>query len=210
MTEPISLSLPELAARWHLTEREVLERAAQRALPLYFYFDGLVFDFGDKWQRAGGDAEALRERAADQERLEKVELTLARQARHRVGWLKLSPWEHSFDDAEMAQHQAEALRLQASINATTRRLDERGEGRQRSVRNGLLRLAPRTIKALAEHGEITFPAYAYLPPSAAEAATGKAAVVALEEGFPLRKVLKPSELCAAMQDVLQWEAAAGD
>lgn len=43
--EPITLTLAELASRWNKTTRQVLELG----LPMYFYFDGLVFDFGDKW-----------------------------------------------------------------------------------------------------------------------------------------------------------------
>jgi hypothetical protein len=207
MTEPISLTLPELAARWHLSQRQVLERALQHAMPLYFYFDGLVFDFGDKWQRAGGDAEAVRQLAAHRERLETVQLDLQRQARFRAGWLKLSPWEHPFDDAETARHEADAQRLQHDIDELGKRLAERDAARQRSIRNGLLRAAPKTIKALAEHGQVAFPAYAYLLLSAADAANGKATVVALEDGFPLRTVLATDELCAAMQDVKQWDSA---
>ena len=209
MTDAISLTLPELAARWNLSQRQVLAHALQHALPLYFYFDGLVFDFGDKWQRAGGDAEAVSQLAASEERVEAIQLSLQRQARFRAGWLKLSPWETPFDDAEIARQQADVQRLLTEIESLTQRLAQRTEARQRSVRNGLLRVAPRTIKAMCEHDQVAFPAYAYLPPSANEAATGKAAVVALEEGFPVRAVLTPADLCVAIKDVEQWENAAG-
>jgi hypothetical protein len=148
--------------------------------------------------------------AAHQERVEVVQLTLQRQARYRSGWLKLSAWEHPFDDEETARHQAEVQQLQHNIAELGTRLADRDAARQRSVRNGLLRAAPRTIKALAEHGQVPFPAYAYLPPSAKAAASGKATVVALEDGFPLRTVLTTDELCAAMQDVQKWETAAGN
>ena len=50
MIEPLTLTVAELAARWKLSGREALERG----LPTYFYFDGLVFDFSDKWHRANG------------------------------------------------------------------------------------------------------------------------------------------------------------
>ena len=202
MSEPISLTLHELAERWKLSPRQMLDHALQRGLPLYFYFDGLVFDFADKWHRAGGDAEALRQLAAQQERLEVIQLALQRQTLHRQGWLKLTRWESAFDDVELARHQADQQRLQGTIDTLSARLAERQATRQRSIRNGLLRAAPRTIRALAEHGQVAFPAYAYLPPSAPD----KAAIVALEEGFPLRAILSASELCASIRDVQQWEA----
>ncbi len=174
-------------------------------MPLYFYFDGLVFDFADKWHRAGGDAQAARQLAAQQERLEVIQLALQRQTLHRHGWLKLTRWESAFDDAELARHQADQLRLRDNIDTLSTRLAQRHATRQRSVRSGLLRAAPRTLRALAEHGQIAFPAYAYLPPSAPD----KSAIVALEEGFPLRSILSAGQLCAAMRDVQPLDATLG-
>jgi hypothetical protein len=52
--EPLTLTLDELAQRWNMTPQQVLE--TPHTLPMYFYFDGLVFDFNDKWHRANGDA----------------------------------------------------------------------------------------------------------------------------------------------------------
>ncbi|MFA9216564.1 MAG: hypothetical protein ACEQSK_05600 [Sphingomonadaceae bacterium] len=207
MTEPISLTLAELSARWHLSERAVLERALQHGLPLYFYFDGLVFDFGDKWLRANGDAEASRQLASQQERHDHLALSLQRQARYRAGWLELSAWETPFDEAAIASHEAEVQRLAHEVAQLSARLTERTAARQRCVRNGLLRAAPRTLKALAEHQRIHFPAYAYLPPAPDTDAAGRAAVVALEDGFPLRRELSASDLCVALRDVQQWETA---
>jgi len=44
MFESTTLNLPELAARWGKTQRQILEHAASMALPLCFNFDGLVID----------------------------------------------------------------------------------------------------------------------------------------------------------------------
>lgn len=59
--EAITLTIPELASRWQMSTRQALAYAIRHALPAYFYFDGLVFDVGDKWHRAGGDVGAVAE-----------------------------------------------------------------------------------------------------------------------------------------------------
>ena len=56
LIEPLTLTLPELAERWHMSPQQMLAGAVPQVLPMYFYFDGLVFAFGDKWLRANGDA----------------------------------------------------------------------------------------------------------------------------------------------------------
>ena len=69
-----------------------VELALQRHLPVYFYFDGLVFDFKDKWHRADGELTATRALEQKTERLAVVEAdgpgggrALQRAPRRRIG-----------------------------------------------------------------------------------------------------------------------------
>lgn len=203
--EPITLTLAELASRWNQTSRQVLEQG----LPMYFYFDGLVFDFGDKWHRANGDMQAQQDLEAHQLRLSTVDLDLQRQALHKRGLLKLTQWEDALGDEAMRDLQAESDRLHKEIGRLTALLKERNEERQRHVRNGLLRAAPRTLRDIAQHGTCKFPQFAFMPnaPAGSEKIAA-GAVVALEDGFPAKALLTEADLVIAMLDVRAAEAKA--
>lgn len=202
--EPLTLTLAELAARWNQTPQQVLE--SPHALPMYFYFDGLVFDFNDKWHRANGDAQLIQSLEGHKTRLSTVEIDLQRQTMHKRGLLKLTQWEESMSDEEMQSQQAEADRLTEEIARLSAQLKKRAEERQRGVRNGLVRAAPRTLNEIAQRGQVRFPQFAYMPHTpnkAADEASAIAAgaVVALEDGFPLKEMLLLADLVVAMQDV---------
>src|SRR4051812_44824403 len=109
--EPITLTLAELAERWNKTPKQLLESG----LPMYFYFDGLVFDFNDKWHRANGDANEAQDLEAHQARLATIEIDLQRQSLHKRGLLKLTQWEVALGDDELRQLQAEVDRLNGEI-----------------------------------------------------------------------------------------------
>jgi hypothetical protein len=209
--EPLTLTLAELAERWNMSPQQVLE--SPRALPMYFYFDGLVFDFNDKWHRANGDAGVVQTLEQHKTRLSTLEIDLQRQTMHKRGLLKLTQWEEALSDEELHNQQAEADRLTEEIPQLSERLTQRREERQRRVRNGLLRAAPRTVADIARHGETRFPQFAYMPHTPAktegEAAIADGAVVALEDGFPLKELLTTADLVAAMVDVRAAEASAG-
>jgi hypothetical protein len=201
--EPLTLTLAELAERWNMSPQQVLE--SPHALPMYFYFDGLVFDFNDKWHRANGDASVLQTLEQHKTRLSTLEIDLQRQTMHKRGLLKLTQWEEALSDEEMQEQQAEADRLTEEIPQLTEQLKQRRDERQRRVRNGLLRAAPRTVGEIAKHGQVRFPQFAYMPlaPNQAESehAIAAGAVVALEDGFPLKEFLTVADLVAAMVDV---------
>ncbi|MYN19669.1 hypothetical protein GTP81_23275 [Rugamonas sp. FT107W] len=202
--EPITLTLAELASRWNQTSRQVLEQG----LPMYFYFDGLVFDFGDKWHRANGDVQEQQALEAHQTRLSTVDLDLQRQALHKRGLLKLTQWEDALGDEAMRNLQAESDRLHKEIARLTALLKERNEERQHHVRNGLLRAAPRTLRDIAQHGQSKFPQFAFMPNSpAGNEKIAAGAVVALEDGFPVKLMLTEVDLVIAMLDVRTAEAA---
>jgi hypothetical protein len=195
MTEPLTLTLPELAARWKITPRQVLEFAQQRSLPLYFYFDGLVFDFADKWRRAGGETQDAHALEAKQERAAAILLGLQRQNLHKMGLLKLSQWEDEMSEQAMLEQRAELDRLSAAVEALKQRLAQRQQERQLRVRNGPLRAAPRTLQELATRGRARFPQFAYLPEG------GDGQLVALEDGFPLRDQLRAEDTFASLRDI---------
>jgi len=203
MTDPITLTLPELAERWNTPAPQVLSRLLQQALPLYFYFDGLVFNFGDKWLRAGGDVRDVQDLEAQQERLSTAEIDRQRQNLHQLGLLKLTQWEEALSPEALQQLRAEVGRLGAEVERLTTRLRERTSQRQRQVRNGLLRAAPRTLQEIVRHGRATFPQFAFLP-NAADGTDG--ALVALEDGFPLMSWLGTTDLVVAMGDVKAAES----
>ena len=206
--EPLTLTLAELAERWNMTPQQVLD--SPHALPMYFYFDGLVFDFGDKWHRTNGDAVAARELEAAKTRQSTVEIDLQRQALHKRGLLKLTQWEEVISDEDLRHLQTELDQLAQDIARLTAQLKERGEERQRHVRNGLLRAAPRTVHDIAKHGKTRFPQFAYMPHSPNKQDEGRiaaGAIVALEDGFPLRDALSCADLVVSMLDVRAAEAA---
>jgi hypothetical protein len=205
--EPITLTLAELAERWNKTPKQVLESG----LPMYFYFDGLVFDFNDKWHRANGDANEAQDLETHQARLATIEIDLQRQSLHKRGLLKLTQWEEALGDDELRQLQAEVDSLNGEIVRLSARLKQRIEDRQRHVRNGLLRAAPRTLRDIAQHGNAIFPHFAFMPHtptgSVADALIADGAVVALEDGFPLKALLEQADLVISMFDVKIAEAA---
>jgi len=207
MIEPLTLTVAELAARWKLSSREALERG----LPMYFYFDGLVFDFSDKWHRANGDVKEAQDLEAHIARLSMLEIDLERQSLHKRGLLKLTQWEEALDDDTLHHHRVEADRLGKDIAHLTALLKERADERQRRVRNGLLRAAPRTVHEIAQHGKTKFPHFAYMPHSPGgdgKGAIPDGAVVALEDGFPLKEWLDEADVVVSMLDVKVAEAAA--
>ncbi|MBV6320406.1 hypothetical protein [Duganella violaceipulchra] len=203
--EPVTLTLAELASRWNKTSSQLLEQG----LPMYFYFDGLVFDFSDKWHRANGDVKEQQDLEAHQLRLSTVDLDLQRQGLHKRGLLKLTQWEDALSDDELRKLQAESDRLHKEVERLTALLKERNEERQRHVRNGLLRAAPRTLRDIAQHGETRFPQFAFMPNSpGANEKIAAGAVVALEDGFPVKALLAEADLVIAMVDVRAAEASA--
>jgi hypothetical protein len=206
MIEPLTLTVAELAARWNKPSRLVLEFG----LPMYFYFDGLVFEFSDKWHRANGDVQEVQDLEAHKARLSTLEIDLERQSLHKRGLLKLTQWEEALSDDELHNYRAEADRVGKQIAHLTALLKERSDERQHCVRNGLLRAAPRTVHEIAQHGQTKFPHFAYMPHS--PGSEGKSlipdgAVVALEDGFPLKEWLTEADIVVSMLDVKVAEAA---
>lgn len=140
---------------------------------------------------------------------------MQRQGLHKRGLLKLTQWEVALGDEELRLLRLESERLDGDIARLSASLQSRTDQRQRHVRNGLLRVAARTMGELALRGAVAFPQFAYLPNTPAAAAPGAddsgpvaaGKVVALEDGFPPLAQLVEADLCVAMQDVRDHEAA---
>ncbi|HEX8403975.1 MAG TPA: hypothetical protein VF670_05115 [Duganella sp.] len=209
--EPLTLTLAELATRWNMTTKQVLAYAPAHSMPMYFYFDGLVFNFGDKWHRANGDASVAQDLDSHQTRAAAIEIDLQRQTLHKRGLLKLTQWEEALTDEELSHQQLESDRLTEEIVRLTTLLKQRGDERQNHVRNGLLRAAPRTLSEIAEHGKTRFPQFAFMPhaPNGTDAAekVGAGAVIAMEDGFPLKELLTEDDLVISMLDIKIAEEA---
>ncbi|MYN43967.1 hypothetical protein GTP23_02660 [Pseudoduganella sp. FT93W] len=200
--EPITLTVAELAARWQQSEAQILASG----LPMYFYFDGLVFEFGDKWHRLHGELQEARNLESQQARQGTVDLDIQRQNLHRRGLLKLTQWEAPLDDEALAALYAEQEQLIQSIQRLQALLKERNEERQRHVRNGLLRAAPRTVREIAAQGRSGFPNFAFMPASTgADEKISAGAVVALEDGFPAKTSLTAADLVISMHDIRSKE-----
>lgn len=159
MFEPLTLTLAELAVRWNLTPRQVLQQAQQPGVPLYFAFEGLVFDIGDQWHRHGGDWLESRERDALVKSVEGGEAWLRRR---RDG--QLTEWD------QLSQEEAQELRAEIEKNKIKIRdlnkvLADRDAERNRRHFRGFLRAAPATLWDIESLGAAPFPHRAFHPSS---------------------------------------------
>ena len=142
------------------------------------------------------------------ERLLTVESDLQRQGLHKRGLLKLTQWEAKLNDEEMRQLQVESDHLNSQVARLSALLEARTAQRQQHVRNGLLRVAPKTLSELALRGVVAYPQFAYLPASPAgdDGQIVAAKLVAIEDGFPQKERLTEADICVATQDVKDLEA----
>ena len=104
MLEPITISVPNLAARWNQTPSDILERAAALRLHLLFNFDGLAFDLNDAWLPGGKDARQRRELQSLTDFVMRAEAKFKRRVNGQ-----LSQWESLDDD--------DAVSLRAQVTA---------------------------------------------------------------------------------------------
>lgn len=101
MIEPLALGVAELAARWKLTQRQVLQHAMGLGVPLYFSFEGLAFSYAYIWLSERGAFEE-RERFASLERsIKTAEAQLRRRARGQLSeWSALTEEEAALAEVE--------------------------------------------------------------------------------------------------------------
>lgn len=193
MFEPLTLSVGELAERWKMTPRQILDLAQQMAVPLYFQFDGLVFDLSDEWLRHGGDWLIQQEIKALEGGIAQREARIARSARGEC-----SQWEDALDSDGRARERALINKDQKKLTELLAQLEQRETDRRRRRFRGNLRAAPKTLFDLATQGSSKFPHKAFdaLSPvhssSVADSATsedipiwdGRLMVLESEQSFP--------------------------
>ena len=165
MIEPLTLGVAELAARWKFTPRQVLQHAQGLGVPLYFAFEGLAFDIGDKWHRANGDWRKRREHDSLEKFIESAESQLQRRARGQ-----LSQWETlTSDEAKELRTRVEADKGERNRLATV--LEQRETERNRCDFRGFMRAAPSTLWDIDSLGSAPFPRMAFHPSSPVKVVT---------------------------------------
>lgn len=182
MIEPFTLSVPELAERWSVTPRQIIEQALALRLPILFLFDGLVFDNNDRWLRGIGAWAERREVESLRTMIENRETHIRRNAAGLTG---------EFD----RMNREEVIEERRAINDGRRRLleletllEKREEERAKHECSEYMRALPKTLLEIMQHGETAFPSVALHPQSTVVVADHKGTkvwdgqMVALEPG----------------------------
>jgi hypothetical protein len=187
----------------------------ERNWPVYFQFDGLVFDVHDTGNRFGGNSKQVEEAARLKAEIDGAETTLARNSLHAQGRLKLTEWEASLtEDAMCALRQATDTKKQI-LEILSRALTRWNEDRQRYQRNGAVRAAQATLQGVAERGSVPFPIKAFHPGSPVrlvrapdgEGQLYEGRMVALEDMRHPKETLTPDDLFVDIKDIKAIEAA---
>lgn len=157
MFEPLTLTLAEIAARWNLTPRQLLQHAQQSGMPpLYFDYEGLVFQRNDYWHRHGGDYREVERRDALEQGIRKGDAQLQRRARGT-----LTEWEQL--SAEEAAELRKSLNAdQVEIDEIKAKLETRRIERNQRVFRGYVRAANLTLWEVETKGSTAYPPWAFL------------------------------------------------
>lgn len=166
MIEPIFLSLDELAERWKLTDRQIFEHAEFLRLPLYFSFEGLVFDINDQWHRSIGieyqdvkdEHSRLLERVTALERLINPVAPLRKDGIFTPSEYEATP----LSSEEIKKYRLEIDAHNERIEDLEIRLNERQKQRKRFYYYGHLRAVRKNISEVAQYGK-SFLSIAYIP-----------------------------------------------
>ena len=159
MIEPLTLGVADLATRWNLTPRQVLQHAVGLGVPLYFAFEGLAFDIGDEWRRANGDWQQRHGIDSLGQFIKAAESQLQKRARGA-----LSQWEtlSSEEAIELRTRVDDAKRERDSLAIV---LEQRENERNRCTFRGFLRAPPCTLWDIDSLGSAPFPHKAFHPSS---------------------------------------------
>jgi hypothetical protein len=154
MFERTTLSLPELAARWGRTPKQILEFAQNLGVPLYFNYGCLAFEETDSWHRSAGDQWEVQER----DRLTKaIASTEGQIIRARDG--QLSQWEQ-LPSGGAPELRAEISAMKGKLKFIDELLEQR-EIERAQCELGFLRAGPGTLLDIANNGEVKFPRWAF-------------------------------------------------
>jgi hypothetical protein len=212
MIEPITLSVPELAERWSVTPRQILEHALALRLPVLFPFDGLAFDQADRWLMGHGAADEQRELDHKREWVASCEAQIKRNA---------AGLTDEFD--RLGRDDVISLRRQITeaekrIEVLTDLLEARERERRKREYRGHMRALPDTLWTIQQNGEVTFPRLAMHPLSAVQLTEFEGRIhwdgriMALEPGIAgqWKPRLCINDLLVPMQAIREWEAANND
>lgn len=159
MIEPDFLSVAELASRWKATSRQILEHGAHLRLPVLFSFSGFAFEQEDRWLMSHGAFEEENELEQKQEFIKKWISEIKRNAA-------------GLTDRYSKMDTQQVVELRSKITEyleRTERLKDLLQLRERDRRSceyfGYMRLPPRAIQEVIDHGEIPYPHLAFHPGS---------------------------------------------
>ena len=213
MIEPDILTIGKLAARWQQTPLQIVNHAQTLMVPLYFPFEGLVFEVNDHWHRSTGDYEQTREIDILNASIAQGESRIKRNARGDV-----SEWEDRLSTDDRQKLRADIEANKCNRTALTELLEQRCIERNRCEYRGYLRAAPSTLWDIATTGAAQFPHKAFHPHSPIHIATlpdrsaqvWEGRMVALEPGPGCdcykKDTLTTDDLCAFMVEVKVIEA----
>ena len=155
MPEQPMLTVPQVARRWKCSAQDILERGLRRGVDIWFAFEGLVFEEGDTWRPAGGDAPDMAELRRLREFIKHSEQKL-HQA--RVSRKQSVPVPTPEEVGKIQRDIAQAKRDGEDLRA---RLRGRNIMHDANTFRGYLRLPPAILYALHQHGKAAHPVVAF-------------------------------------------------
>lgn len=149
------LSVSELASRWKVSERQIVEHGLHQRIPLMFLFGGLAFAPSQSFLTGHGAAIEQREAEHLRTWIASSEAHIRRNAAGKCD-------EFSAMDAnEVLQLRASISDAEGRLTALNEELDQRDALRKKCEVFGYLRLPPRMIAELQQDGDIQFPHRAF-------------------------------------------------
>lgn len=160
------LSVPELAVRWQQTERQIIEHAISKQLPLLFVYDGLAFDINDVWHRETGHEFTSAKRDYENlcQNVDRMTELLKINAMVRRG--QYTPGE--FEPYPLSPEEIKKYRAEIDADAIKRdelqeRLNRRERERFKYDYCGYMRVMPLTLHEIEINNKTLFPLMAYDP-----------------------------------------------
>lgn len=159
MIDPDFLSVPQLASRWGQEPWQIIDHGLALRLPILFRFDGMAFDFNDRWHKDTGAHMEQQELANKAEWVKGCEALIKRNAAGLTGEFD------RMDSREVVELRGRINEAKERISQLNDLLDKREKERRKSTYNGLMRALPRTLQDIQQAGETAFPYLAMHPQS---------------------------------------------
>lgn len=159
MIDPDFLSVPQLADRWEQEAWQIIDHGLALRLPILFRFDGLAFDFSDRWHTSTGAHMEQQELAQKAEWISSCEALIKRNA------AGLTDRFDRLDSNDVVQLRGKINEAKEKVEQLTELLEKRERERHKSTYNGFMRALPRTLQDVQQTGETVFPYLAMHPQS---------------------------------------------